>query len=372
MSVITPAHLGQRYLPQAATMGLSPGQASVRDRLLSTDPADDWEHTACLCGDQGGRVMTDVDRHGLPYRKLLCSSCGLLRVSPRWTARRYARFYEEDYRDLYSPLNTGADPSLTLQRLAAGPGATLVSEFVKAAWKGYGKATVDHPTIVEIGAGGGWNLSRLPPQWTRIGFDSDDRFLRLGREAFGVDMRRGFFDEALPEVARADCVLLSHVLEHVADPVATLARLREVASQDALILIEVPGIFRLHKTGLDPMRYWQNAHTFTFCARTITDTCRRAGLEPLAADEWIRLVLRPSQLATRSPASDPAVARSIESYLRYCEGAHGLAARVARWPLIGGPSARMVRLGSDALMRLAMKLQPTDARADSRRQAQES
>lgn len=356
MNSFAPAHLGPRYLPHAAPAGMSESQRSVRENVLRADAPGDWESPACLCGATGGRVLTEVDRYGLPYRKVLCVDCGLLRVTPRWTAQRYARFYGENYRDLYSPLAAGAAPEQTLQRIAKGPGAALVGEFVESAWAQHGKPGTDRPVIVEVGAGGGWNLSRLSSRWTRIGYDFDERFLQLGRATFGVDMRRGFMAEALPAVATADCVLLSHVLEHVHDPVATLVQLREAARPDTLILVEVPGIFRLHKTSLDPMRYWQNAHTYTFCARTAVDTCRRAGLEPLAVDEWIRLVLRPSSRYAGKVASDQALAKSIERYLRYCEASHRVAESAARMPVAGDAARRVVRRGSDAMMRAAAAL----------------
>jgi SAM-dependent methyltransferase len=352
MNTFAPAHLGARYRGDSPEPSLSSGQAAVRRRLLEQDRGDDWESVTCLCGAEGGRVLTEVDRYGLPYRKVLCPACGLMRVTPRWTAARYARFYADDYRDLYSPLSgpSGAD---TLRGLAAGAGARLVGEFVESAWARFGDPSRERPVIVEIGAGGGWNLSRLPSRWVRIGYDYDERFLQLGRELFGIDMRRGFMSEALAAVGEADCVLLSHVLEHVPDPVDTLRQLCAAARADTLILVEVPGIFRLHKTSLDPMRYWQNAHTFTFCARTAVDTCRRAGLEPLSVDEWIRVVLRPSAVASGPVVGDPLLARSTERYLRYCEASHRLSVRVARWPLVGAPLARLVRRGADALVRAA-------------------
>jgi SAM-dependent methyltransferase len=342
------ALLGDRYRHGGLLPKLLPVQAEVRDRLIgvSPDPAA-WEAVDCLCGATGGRVLSEVDRHGLPYRKVLCTRCGLMRVTPRWNQASYARFYETEYRDLYSPLRASGDLRKTLVDLSVGPGARLVGEFVMQAWRLHGRPELDCPVIVEIGAGGGWNLSRLPEQWNRIGYDTDERFLALGREAFGVDMRRGFFDEALEAAATADCVLMSHVLEHVADPVSVLRNLSAVVRADTLILVEVPGVFRLHKTSVDPMRYWQNAHTYTFCARTASDTCRRAGLEPVAVDEWIRLVLKPSQRCTVAPADDPALARSVERYLRFCETVYTTSDAVSRAPTV----ARLVRRAGDALVR---------------------
>jgi SAM-dependent methyltransferase len=280
----------------------------------------------------------------------------LLRATPRWTAERYNRFYQESYRDLYSPLGVDAGAA-TLLRLAQGPGAVLVGEFVAGAWRRFGNPKLQRPSIVEIGAGGGWNLARLSESWIRIGYDTDERFLAQGRAAFGLDLRKGLLAEALGAAAEADCILLSHVLEHVPDPVAALQTLRRAARPDALVLIEVPGIFRLHKTGLDPMRYWQNAHTFTFCARTITDTCRRAGYEPVSVDEWVRLVLKGSCTATPGPVrTAPRLARSIERYLRYCELSHRMVQDCAKAPLLGTLAARTVSRGADGLMRAAATL----------------
>lgn len=353
---LVPAHLGTRYQGSCTPVELTEGQQKVRQRLIAVDRPEDWEAAPCLCGETGGRVLTDVDRYGLPYRKVLCTACGLLRVTPRWTASRYERFYRDDYRNLYSPLSS-VDASDTVRRLAAGPSAGLVSAFVESAWDRFGDPSRERPVIVEIGAGGGWNLARLGPRWVKVGYDSDDRFLELGRSAFGIDMRNGFLSEALSAVADADCVLLSHVLEHMADPVDTLRQLQAAARPDTLILVEVPGILRLHKTSLDPMRYWQNAHTFTFCARTAVDTCRRAGLEPLAVDEWIRLVLRPSSTFHGSTIeTDPVLAGSIERYLRYCEMSYRVSQSCAMLPVVGPSMSRFARRAADALMRVAARM----------------
>lgn len=356
MNVIAPAHLGSRYRKNAPLPALNPAQEEARRRSLSANRDDDWEAADCLCGAQGGRVLSDVDRYGLPCRNVLCPLCGLIRVTPRWTAARYARFYGSDYRDLYSPMSREADDADILRQLAEGPSAVKIAAFVVDAWRRFGDPRVVQPTVIEIGTGGGWNLAQVPPSWRRIGYDSDERFLAAGRAAFGLELRSGFLSEALGALGDADCILLSHIIEHVADPVATLAAVAASARPDALILVEVPGIFRLHKTSLDPMRYWQNAHTYTFCSRTLIDSCRRAGYEPLQMDEWVRAVLKPSSRSSGPAAADAQVSRSIERYLRYCELGHRLRQWGKKLPIAGGVAAWLIRRAVDAVMRAAIGL----------------
>jgi hypothetical protein len=155
-------------------------------------------------------------------------------------------------------------------------------------------------------------------------------------------MRRGFVPEALHQVAEADLVLLSHVVEHLSDPESTLAALARRMRPEALLLVEVPGIFRIHRSNLDPLSYLQNAHTYTFCAATLMQACIRSGLEVVEIDECVRAVCRPAR--GRHPPSgwQGDVARRpvdlpdrIIRYLRRCDFGHRQYRRLRAVPLVG-------------------------------------
>lgn len=341
--------LGRRFSMAGSRPRLSAGQCAAVSAIMSRNRAEDWEEVDCLCGERAGTVLTQIDRHGLPYRKLLCMRCGLLRVSPRWTQSRYAYFYEHEYRDLYMPDMT---PVRTrIDQLAKGPNARAIASFVEKSWRQYGAGS--NPRIVEIGAGGGWNLANLPREWERVGYDGDEQYLREGRALFGIDLRRGFLSQALAHLKDADIVLLSHVLEHVADPVASLRSIGDAVAPSALLMVEVPGIFRIHKTARDPMRYWQNAHTFTFCATTARDTMRRAGLEPLAICEWSRAVLKPANTTHLRPEPNADVAVAILRYLRLCETQYRSGQAVGDVPIVGPHLKNAAITAADAAIRCA-------------------
>jgi SAM-dependent methyltransferase len=325
--------LGRAYGSGAPLPLLTEPQRTTRAAILAADDERDYESAACLCGSSGSdRVLSEVDRHGLPARYLICEVCGLVRLSPRWREDRYVRFYATEYRSLYNPSTL---PTLEYARaLAAAPATRERVEWVATAWRrrsGKGSAR-----IVEIGAGGGWNLAGLPRDWERIGYDLDDAYLAVGREAFRLDMRRGLAPDALPELANADIILLSHVVEHLADPSDTLRAIGKAMRSDALALIEVPGIFRIHRTNLDPRSYLQNAHTFTFCAATLRDACERAGLEVLEVDETARATCRPGAKRSMSgPTTHPDLAERIVRYLRRCDFGFRQYRRVGSLPLVG-------------------------------------
>jgi 2-polyprenyl-3-methyl-5-hydroxy-6-metoxy-1,4-benzoquinol methylase len=266
----------------------------------------------------------------------VCLSCGLVRLDPRWREDRYRRFYQTEYRDLYNP--SPEPKSRYAAQVARNPATSERARWIEAGARRYGR--VSSPRVVEIGAGGGWNLARLPASWGRVGFDVDEEYLEIGTAEFGIDIRYGFVDEALEAVSEADLVLLSHVVEHFTRPEEMLANIARRMRRDALLLIEVPGLFRLHRTNLDVRSYLQNAHTFTYCRLTLQDACRRAGLEVLEVDEVARAVCRPAgRIPDRLESVRPGLSGTTIRYLRLCDQGFRWYRRLRALPLIGRAAA---------------------------------
>ena len=309
--------LGSAFgLAGAPPPSLTPTQTSAREAILRGDRPAHYETIPCPCGSAAGdRLLAEVDRHGLSARNVICLGCGLIRLTPRWREQRYRDFYQSEYRALY---NRSVLPKKSYAEAVAANRATAD----RASW--IEREALRHqigasPRVVEIGAGAGWNLARLPATWFRVGYDVDQEFLEIGRASLGLDLRYGFVDEALADLATADLVLLSHVVEHFSDPGAVLERIGKHLAPGALLLIEVPGVFRIHRTNLDVRSYLQNAHTFTYCAATLQDLCRRAGLEVLNLDETARAVCRTGGGVQRKGTVRRDLPERIIRYLRRCD-----------------------------------------------------
>jgi SAM-dependent methyltransferase len=332
--------LGPMYARTSAPPStLLPGQSAARAAIIASDRVEDYESTACPCGGgTGDRLLSEVDRHGLPSRNVVCLRCGLVRLDPTWTEERYRRFYETEYRSLYGRFDgSRAEYAETLARSRATTDRAAWVASV-ATRRTPGRA----PTVVELGAGGGWNLAAMPAGWHRLGYDVDEEFLRLGERLFGIELRPGFVDQALKAIEGADLVLLSHVVEHFRSPEEVLRVIGRRLREHALLLIEVPGIFRLHGTNLDVRTYLQNAHTFTYCEATLGDTCRRAGLDVLESDEIARAVCRRRVGPGSTPVVNrPWLAHRIIRYLRLCDRGFGAYRRLRDLPVLGKASAQL-------------------------------
>ena len=285
------------------------------------------ENVACLCGAREDRLVASVDRYRTPHSTVLCLRCGLLRTNPRWTAAAYVDFYTNHYRDLYE--RTDHDPAkyYAAQLKRGGERANFILQRCSP--------KRSQPAVLEIGCGGGWNLQPFQDRgWTAVGWDFDDDYLGAGRER-GLDLRYGSLDDAVVRNERFELIILSHVLEHLLDPLADLRKLRSLLTPQGALYIEVPSLFNV-STNL--LRYFQNAHTYSFVPETLESLMQRGGYRRLVMDSCIRSLWVPqdptnvvqpvsSSNAARTEDFLRARAREARVYQRY----RGLQLRMERW-----------------------------------------
>lgn len=279
---------------------LSPGQLEARQRVLAklADGTYEQESVPCFCGlPEADLVIAERDRYGLPVRTALCQHCGILRTTPRMTADATARFYGDDYRDLYT--GPGNVESLYESQVERGHG--LVKLLTKLL------PQVD--SVYEIGCGAGGLLTPFAQAGKRVaGVDLGDEYLAYGRQQ-GLDLVHGRAGDLLAHRGEAaDLVLLLHVLEHYLDLSSSLDETLSIVKPGGLLLVEVPGLATI-ATGYhgDILRYLQNAHTYHFSGPTLRFVLERCGLEVLACTEdAIALCRRPPGPKAGSRVPPPA------------------------------------------------------------------
>ena len=156
-----------------------------------------------------------------------CESCGLVATSPPVPAPEISRWYPPSYygegnRRFHSILE-GMIPYFRDRR------AKAIERFVS---KG---------RILDVGCGRGILPALLRERgWEAHGLEFSETAARHARDELGIPVHVGSFLDSPYEPGSFDAVVLWHVLEHVPDPVAVLARARQVLRPGGLLVVAVP------------------------------------------------------------------------------------------------------------------------------------
>lgn len=94
--------------------------------------------------------------------------------------------------------------------------------------------------VLDVGCGEGARLDRLRSLgWQCVGVDFDEAAIAAGRGR-GLDLRTGTVEALAEPDASFDAVTLSHVIEHVPDPLSTLTACRRLLRRDGVLWIATP------------------------------------------------------------------------------------------------------------------------------------
>ncbi len=141
--------------------------------------------------------------------------------------------------------------------------------WISPEWKG---------ELLDFGCGGCGLLKRMRSLgWEVCGVEPDPKALALARQQLALDVRSSLND--FP-AAKFDVITLSHVIEHVPDPVATLKDCASRLRKGGRLIVATPNIkswghryFGEKWVGLDPPR-----HLMLFSPRNLAQCAERAGL----------------------------------------------------------------------------------------------
>lgn len=263
---------------------LSPSQHAALERFKRKLETGEYllVENHCLCDGQRPEMdllMSEVDRYGLPFPTMICRNCGILRSAVLLDEASTRSFYERDYRGIYGECG---QPTESFLRDQSFRGRRLAELFFATA----GGVGAEGLQVFEIGCGaGGVLLPFLERGCTCSGCDFNDEYLAFGRRR-GLDLRSGAVAELLADNSQ-DLIIMSHVLEHFANPIDELALAVAKLKPGGRIIMEVPGVFSIHKVYFSPIFYLQNAHVYGFFARAMRELLLTAGLEPVYLDEAV-------------------------------------------------------------------------------------
>jgi len=241
-----------------------------------------------LCGKAPARFWR---REG-PWTVVRCLGCGLLRTWPPPDGATLAAVYGSG--NYYEDRSMGA-----------------ASE---AAWVDRAREIVEslprHPdSVLDFGAGEGHLVHALRQRGLAAdGVEPFPAGRQAAREHYGLELL-----EEPPAHGRFGLVTLVHALEHVAEPVATLACLAKLLEPGGQVFIEVPNAasIDMHRSSRRREILDLPVHLFHFAPRTLERVIEKAGLKTLELRlsnpdllEW--LLARRRARSDASTAPDPA------------------------------------------------------------------
>lgn len=253
-----------------------------------------------ICGSDGGHIVQvqrlalaglDTAVIGFGY----CQSCGhIYQVRPapdELLKRHYESFSNYTCFDI-----EGAR--------AAGP-SNLTRRLLTLA-----QAQAPKGTIYEVGCATGYHLVHFARAgWTVGGCDPSPKAVAQAKEIFDLDLDCGPATDTLCRRADLSAVLLSHVLEHMTDPVNALRSVRSALADDGVVILEVPCATTPH---LIPPGWFAFEHIHYFSEASLLGALRAAGLDPIEIRICYNAELYPVIAAAAAKTGTP-TARSADA-----------------------------------------------------------
>jgi len=255
---------------------------------------------ACnLCGSIQFKTL-DI---GEPVQKtgtnVICQVCGLICHNPVMTAQQMKDFYALEYSGEYSA-------SEAISRELAQTRIAQLQKYLDLK---------DASPALEIGCAQGEFLSELSKLSVEAtGVEPSEAMVALGKASYDVEIVNGIYNDLPEKESHYGLISLFHVLEHVADPLATLKRIRREIREDGTLFLEVPTLGDCQLAII-----FKTIHPTTFVCSTLEAMLTMAGFEPLLVDEkgyHLRVVARPVEpKAVTSFPEAASIGQRVEDYL---------------------------------------------------------
>ncbi|HSB67763.1 MAG TPA: class I SAM-dependent methyltransferase [Candidatus Methylomirabilis sp.] len=268
---------------------------------------------ACLlCGEEGTvlypQIGDDLYGHAGDFGELRCPACGLIWLSPRPVQEEMGEFYRRYYTHASVPDSTPADGS----RRVLGGLRDAIRSMIFCGFYGYTHLHSHHTLcglgkllgrlrwlrlratnelkelvpryrqdglLLDIGCGRGGFLQAMQGLgWQVLGVEGDPEAAALARRS-GLPVHATSFEEAKIPSDAVDHITMNHVIEHVYDPLAVMAKCHRILKPGGSVVLYTPNTrslghrrFRGHWRPLEAPR-----HLHCFSPATLRALLARSG-----------------------------------------------------------------------------------------------
>jgi SAM-dependent methyltransferase len=161
-----------------------------------------------------------------------CPDCGFVFLRRQPTGAGFERLYDSEY--FQSDYHCGHEerPYFATESEQTAASSVLLEWIESAASRG---------RILEVGCAGGYFLHAAQERgWAGVGVEISPAASAFAREELGLDVRTGSLEKAGFESASFDAAFMGDVLEHVPEPMETLAELHRILRPGGALLLAGP------------------------------------------------------------------------------------------------------------------------------------
>lgn len=239
-------------------------------------------HARCrICGSTDSTVRA----RPAPWTFLECGACGVFWVEPMPQGAAVGDA-DEHYTEAYYGGERRPDED-RFEALARSV-STRRLERIEADLGRRGR-------ILDVGCGTGFLLATAAARgWEAVGVEVSARAAAAARAHPGVEVHTGTLEDAPFAAASFDAITLSHVLEHVPDPIALLERISSLLVADGVLVLALPNadgflhtvtnlVHRLRRRyGIDRFScsLYPPSHLYAFTSGSLVRALSRAHLAP--------------------------------------------------------------------------------------------
>lgn len=234
---------------------------------MTPNLAEGWEQlSACpICGSENIRKFHNFDHKGLVVTYYVCE-CGLRFLNPRMTQARLEKYYKTgEYRMVTHHKLEPHKRDIEMQQLRG----KFMADWLL-------KHTEGPLEVLEVGCGLGYFLQNLRA--------APDREAVVRGVEWNPEQRQDALDrgliifEDMPTEGKYNVLALLHVLEHMNTPVEFLTDVKDILTDDAYLLLEVPHAHVFTSA-------YSRHHPIAYDEKTIQALLKRTGFEGI---HWMK------------------------------------------------------------------------------------
>jgi SAM-dependent methyltransferase len=201
----------------------------------------DFRFTKCTCGSTNSYVVSTTSRHRNVLPIVACDNCGTLRANPYFTEESAAYYYNNVYGKVK---REGRTPKQLFDDQRRKSLAPFLDKFAE-----------EFSTILDYGGGAGGKTAEFMSSGKKVSLhEVESNYSQYAYEQGITPYNEG---------TKYDLVVVSHVIEHLIDPVKQMTEIiRECCSKDGLLLVATPIVDR--QRARQWLQHFHLAHKYYF------------------------------------------------------------------------------------------------------------